>query len=61
MKIVIVRVAILATKETSEGVTSLKELTVTYINKASSFYDSSGKVKTCCQNFFFVIFVKGRM
>lgn len=51
MKIVIVGVAILATKEAREGVTSLKELTVTYINKTSSFHDSNGKVKTCCQNF----------
>lgn len=51
MKIVGVGVAILATKEASEGVTSLKELIITYINKTSSFHDSSGSVKTCCQNF----------
>lgn len=29
----------------------LKELIITYINKTSSFHDSSGSVKTCCQNF----------
>lgn len=35
----------------SEGVISLKELTITYIYKTSSFHYSNGKVNTCCQIF----------